>query len=84
MGLNIISNFNFELILTSKVGCVFPLIIIPILPQAEFGPNDHQEDAPHFINISCICSFENGHHVQKLTLDSASNLFLSSLQMTFL
>ena len=25
------------------------MVIIPILPQAEFGPTDHREDAPHFI-----------------------------------
>ena len=30
-----------------KVGCVFPMVIIPILPQAELGPNEHREDAPH-------------------------------------
>ena len=34
-----------------KVGCVFPMVIIPILPRAEFGPNDHREDAAHFIYI---------------------------------
>ena len=32
----------------TKVGCVFSMVIIPILPQTEFGPNDHREDAPHF------------------------------------
>ena len=37
----------------SKVGCVFPMVIASILPHAEFGPNDHREDAPHFI---CIIS----------------------------
>ena len=40
---------------TFKVGCVFPMFVDPILPHAEFGPNGHQEDAPHFIfliNIS--------------------------------
>ena len=29
------------------------MVIIPILPQAEFGPNDHREDAPHFI-LRCL------------------------------
>ena len=36
--------FGFEVkekFLVSKVGCVFPTVIIPILPKAEFGPNDH-------------------------------------------
>ena len=32
-----------------KVGCVSPMIIVSILHHAEFGPNDHREDAPHFI-----------------------------------
>ena len=31
-----------------KVECVFPVIIVSILPLAEFGQNDHQEDTPHF------------------------------------
>ena len=32
-----------------KVGFVFPMVVICILPQAEFGRNYHREDAPHFI-----------------------------------
>ena len=32
-----------------KVGCVFPMVDVSILPHAEFGSNDHQVDAPHFI-----------------------------------
>jgi len=35
-----------------KVGCAFPVVIDSILPYAEFVPNDHREDAPHFINES--------------------------------
>ena len=31
-----------------KVGCVFPIVIVSMLPQAEFGPNDHWEHANHF------------------------------------
>ena len=34
-----------------KVGCVLPKVVVSILPHAEFGPSDHQEDAPHFIRI---------------------------------
>ena len=34
--------------LEAKVGCVFPMAIISILPQAESRPNDNREDAPHF------------------------------------
>ena len=32
-----------------KVGCVFSMVAVSILPHAEFGPNDHQDEAPHFI-----------------------------------
>ena len=32
----------------SKVGCVFAMVVVSILPYAEFGRNDHREDAPHF------------------------------------
>ena len=32
------------------MGCVFPVVFVTILPPAEFGPNDHREDAPH---INC-------------------------------
>ena len=35
----------------NKVECVFPLVIITILPHAEFGQNDHWEDAPDFISF---------------------------------
>ena len=33
----------------SKLRCVFPMVILSILPHAEFGWNDHRESAPHFI-----------------------------------
>ena len=33
-----------------KVGCVFPMVIVTILPHAEFGPNDHQEKHPTLQN----------------------------------
>ena len=32
-----------------KVKWGAPLEFVPILPHAEFGPNDHQEDVFHFI-----------------------------------
>ena len=35
-----------EITLAIKVGCVFPMIIVTILVYAEFGQNDHREDAP--------------------------------------
>ena len=31
-----------------KVGCVVPIVVVSILLHAEFGRNDHPEDAPHF------------------------------------
>ena len=31
-----------------KVKCVLPMVVDSMLPHAEFGPNDHREDAPHF------------------------------------
>ena len=33
----------------NKVGRVFSMVIVSILPHAGFGPNDHREDAPHII-----------------------------------
>ena len=32
-----------------KVEWVLPMVFVSILPQAEFGRNDHWQDAPHFI-----------------------------------
>ena len=32
-----------------KVGRVVPIAIVSILPHAEFEPNDHREDASHYI-----------------------------------
>ena len=37
-----------SLTVLNKVGCVFSMVVVSILPHAEFGPNDHQKDAPHF------------------------------------
>ena len=39
-------SFTFRFL---KVGCVSTMVIIGILPQAEFGRNDYQEDALLFI-----------------------------------
>ena len=35
--------------LFDTVGCVFPMVVVSILPHAEFGPNEHRVDAPHFM-----------------------------------
>ena len=40
---------NGNIVSTTKVGCVYAMVIVSILPHAEFGPNDHREDAFHFI-----------------------------------
>ena len=32
----------------TKVGCVFLMAFVSILPRAQLGLNDHREDAPHF------------------------------------
>ena len=40
---------NFNYLFKNKVECVFPMVIVSLLPQAELGQNDHREDAPHFI-----------------------------------
>jgi len=39
----------------SKVGCVFPMVVVSILLHAELGRNDHREGALHF--IFCCFSF---------------------------
>ena len=38
-----------ELSNLSKVECVFPMVIVSIWTQAEFGRNKHAEDVPNFI-----------------------------------
>ena len=32
----------------SKVGCVFPMVVVSMMPRADFGPSDHRDDALHF------------------------------------
>ena len=32
----------------NKVGRVFSMVIVSILPHAGFGPNDHRKDTLHF------------------------------------
>ena len=36
----------------NKVGCVIPMAIVSLSPHADFGPNDHWEDALHFITFA--------------------------------
>ena len=41
------SKFNISFLFhPNKVGYVFPVVVVSILLRAEFGPNDHREDAP--------------------------------------
>ena len=42
----------------TKVGCVFPMVVISLLPHAELGLDDHREDALHF-NISVYISMKD-------------------------
>ena len=39
---------NLEIDEKIKVGCIFPIVVVSILIRAEFGRNDHREDASHF------------------------------------
>ena len=32
----------------NKVGYIFPIVVVSILPNVVFGVNDHRKDAPHF------------------------------------
>ena len=36
----------------NKVGCVFLMVVVSMLPHARIGPNDHRENAPYFIFIT--------------------------------
>ena len=42
------SFFEFVEMLSNKVGCVFPMVVVSILSHAVFGRNDNWEDASHF------------------------------------
>ena len=37
----------------NKVGCVLPMIVVSMLPQAEIGRNNYREGAP-YLNISHV------------------------------
>ena len=34
---------------STKEGCVFPIVVVSSLPQAQLRQYDHQKHAPHFI-----------------------------------
>ena len=40
---------DYQIVFTFyKVRCVFPMVVVSILPHAECRPNDHREDALQF------------------------------------
>ena len=53
------TDHNITQILT-KVVCVFQMVIVSLLTHAEFGPNDHREDAPNFMFFSLEFHFGIG------------------------
>jgi len=57
----------------SKVGCLFPMVIVSILRLPEFGPNDNREDGPHFTIdgyeiLQFTVAFQKGHGKSILAL----------------
>ena len=42
------SKKNNLYMVASEVGCVLPMVVVPILPHAEFERNDHREDELQF------------------------------------
>ena len=40
--------FERNLEIKCKVGCIFLMVTVSLLPRAVFGPTDHREDPPHF------------------------------------
>ena len=51
---------------TSKVECIFLMVIVSILLHAEFGPDDHWEDAPT-LGYNSIISSNKGLSTLKKT-----------------
>ena len=45
---------------SGKVGCVFLMVAVPMLPQTEFGRSNHREYALHFTFIKLYPYPENG------------------------
>ena len=43
----------------TKLGCVFPMVIVTILLHAEFGSNNHRIDASLFIIDLQIVAYNN-------------------------
>ena len=49
---NFASESDKDLKVNNKVECDFPTV--SLLPLAEFGPNDHREDAPLFTKFAFV------------------------------
>ena len=50
-GVSLKQNYIACKFIVNKVRCVFPMVIVSILTNVEFGLNDHREGAPYFISI---------------------------------
>ena len=59
---------QFALRLPDKMGCLVRIVVVSILPDAEFELNDHREDAPNFK----ICDHEK-------TVDYEKCIYIFSL-----
>ena len=59
-----------------KVGCVFPMVVVSILPIADFGQNDYQEDA---LNLMFLI-----HCFDQIDQNLLPNLFLDSRRHTIM
>ena len=55
-----------------KVECVVPVVVVSLLPHAEFGRNDHRVEAPHFIS-SVFFNFSN--HLKLNSSRKQQNLY---------
>ena len=67
------------------MGRVFPMVVDTILPQAEFGPNDHRKDALHFTTyyqFNPKPSIKRLNAIQK-NVDISGALFLLRIQFKF-
>ena len=52
----------------SKVKCVFPMVVVSLLPHTEFGPNDHRIDASHYNNLIKFDLFSIGTPFNNATI----------------
>ena len=60
--------------LSNKVGCILLIVVVSKLPQAEFGPNDHREDASNF---------NSSFHVTLGTVASVGTNIINAFRIVF-